>query len=180
MPLSNLKDSANSMSLVYKIIKDGLSKLKRMDDKSKGSIRWELGSCWVQHLQKQETLAEDKVGNDGKAEPIVKGLGKQFKMLKKREKKPGNVSSMDDNEADDVTASTLNTESDLTELSNGNPKCEVEWRRFISQEAYLRLKESGTDLHLKVNSTVVILEHTYTIILMKIVEEVDISCLISL
>ncbi|KAF3651025.1 putative Cupredoxin superfamily protein [Capsicum annuum] len=149
LPRSDLDDRANSMSLVHKIIKDGLIKLQGMDDKSKGSIRWELGSCWVQHLQKQETTAEDTVGNDGKAEPIVKGLGKQFKMLKKREKRPGNVGSMDDNEADDVTASTLNTESSLTEPSNGNPKCEAEWMRFISREAYLRLKESGLDLHLK-------------------------------
>ncbi|KAH0749501.1 hypothetical protein KY290_028733 [Solanum tuberosum] len=161
LPPSDLKDSANSMSLVYKIIKDGLSKLKGMDDKSKGSIRWELGSCWVQHLQKQETPAKDTVGNDGKAEPIVKGLGKQFKMLKKREKRPGNVSSMDDNEADDVTTSTLNTESGSTELSNGNPKCEVEWRRFISQEAYLRLKESGMDLHLKSVDELVEMAHKY-------------------
>ncbi|KAJ8560666.1 hypothetical protein K7X08_022526 [Anisodus acutangulus] len=149
LPLSDSGDHANSMSLVHKIIKNGLSKLKGMDDEPKGSIRWELGSCWVQHLQKQEQPAEDTVGNDGKAEPTVKGLGKQFKMLKKREMRPTNVSSMDDNEADDVTASTLNTESGSTELSNGNPKCEAEWRRFISREAYLRLKESGLDLHLK-------------------------------
>lgn len=153
-PPSDVKDHANSISLVHKVIKDGLSKLNGMDDKSKKSIRWELGSCWVQHLQKQEMPAEGAVGNNGKAEPTVKGLGKQFKMLKKREKRPGNVSSMDDNEADDVTASTLNMESGLMELSNGNPKCEVEWRRFISQEAYLRLKESGMDLHLKVNNTI--------------------------
>lgn len=150
MPQSDLDDHANSMSLVHKIIKDDLSKLKGMDDKSKGSIRWELGSCWVQHLQKQETPSEDTIGNDGKAEPIVKGLGRQFKMLKKRETRPSTVSSMDDNEADDVTASTLNAESGSTELSNGKPKCETEWRRFVSQEAYLRFKESGMDLHLKV------------------------------
>ncbi|XP_060167908.1 protein REDUCED CHLOROPLAST COVERAGE 3 [Lycium barbarum] len=149
LPRSDSDDHANSMSLVHKIIKDGLNKLEGMDDKSKGSIRWELGSCWVQHLQKQETPSEDTVGNDGKVEPTVKGLGKRFKMLKKREKRPSNVSSMDDNEADDVTDSTLNTESGSTELSNGNPKCEAEWRKFISREAYLRLKESGMDLHLK-------------------------------
>ncbi|CAN4100184.1 unnamed protein product [Withania somnifera] len=152
LPPSDLDDRTNSMSLVHKIIKDGLSKLNGIDDKSKGSIRWELGSCWVQHLQKQETPVEDAAGNDGKAEPIVKGLGKQFKMLKKREQRPGNISSLGENEADDVTASNPNTESGLTTLSNGNTKHEAEWRRFISREAYLRLTESGTDLHLKVNN----------------------------
>ncbi|KAK4375466.1 hypothetical protein RND71_006143 [Anisodus tanguticus] len=161
LPLPDSDDHANSMYLVHKIIKNGLSKLKGMDDKPKGSIRWELGSCWVQHLQKQETPAEDTVGNDGKAEPTVKGLGKQFKMLKNREKRPSNVSSMDDNEADDVTASTLNTESGSTELSNGNPKCEAEWRGFISQEAYLRLKESGMDLHLKTVNELVEMARKY-------------------
>ncbi|CAN4098414.1 unnamed protein product [Withania somnifera] len=161
LPPSDLDDRANSMSLVHKIIKDGLSKLNGIDDKSKGYIRWELGSCWVQHLQKQETHGEDATANDGKAEPVVKGLGKQFKILKKREKRPGNISSLDENEADDVTASTLNTESGLTELSNGNTKCEAEWRKFVSREAYLRLKESGMDLHLKSVDELVEMAHKY-------------------
>lgn len=53
-------------------------------------LRWELGSSWVQHLEKQEGSIKNssKDSVDGDADQVVKGLGKQFKSLKKRGKLP--------------------------------------------------------------------------------------------
>ena len=67
-----------------------MQKLEDEPANSERPIRWELGSCWLQHLLKQETPVNhsDSHEDDNEAvEPVVKGLGKQFKFLKKREKK---------------------------------------------------------------------------------------------
>ncbi|KAI3788936.1 hypothetical protein L2E82_01719 [Cichorium intybus] len=80
---------------------------------------------------RQETPSGDDSPNEDKAETVVKGLGKQFKMLKNREKK--------------------------------------------SEEAFLRLKESGTNLHLKSGDELVGMAHTYydEVALPKLVELAD-------
>ncbi|GKE33683.1 protein TSS, partial [Tanacetum coccineum] len=87
-PQSEQGNFESSRSLVRQVIKESLTNLEKSKDSGK-PIRWELGSCWVQHLQKQEAPAGDNAEspNEDKAEAVVKGLGKQFKMLKKRDKK---------------------------------------------------------------------------------------------
>lgn len=146
-------DYDTSRCLNHEVIKDSLKKLQEKPPALKSSFRWELGSCWVQHLQKQETTTENspkKVENDGKDELVIKGLGKQFKMLKKRERKSGNGNVTDENEANNDSTSTPNMECILAERPNTESSSKVELRKYISEEAYLRLKESGTGLHLKV------------------------------
>ncbi|XP_027167520.1 protein TSS isoform X2 [Coffea eugenioides] len=151
-----------SRCIVRKIVEDSLSKLadEAMHDRT---IRWELGSCWVQHLQKQETPTENSSKNkedDNKVEPVVKGLGKQFKMLKKRERKPNSSSSIEENE-ESGGVSGSNTKSSIDELNSNDSECGNELRNIISEEAYQRLKESGTGLHLKSVDELMKLAHKY-------------------
>ena len=142
-----------SRCLVRRVVKQSLKKLKEMPIDSKRSIRWELGSCWVQHLQKQESPTGKKSkspDDDNGAEHSVKGLGKQFKFLKKREKNENCVSSTD-KEENGSRPGNLNSEADLGELSNGELKGIAELEKLISEDAFLSLKETGTGLHLKVS-----------------------------
>lgn len=138
--------------LVRRVTRESLSKLEEEKTVSERSIRWELGSCWVQHLQKQETPDDNnssKNPQNNKAEPLVKGLGKQFKMLKKREKKTS-AGSVDDCEEIDSGESIPNVESCLEDLNNGESNHEEDLKKLISEEAFSRLKESGTGLHFQV------------------------------
>lgn len=123
-----------------------MSKLEEETEQTDRLIRWELGSCWIQHLQKQDTTTDgtSKSPKVDKAEAVVRGLGKEFKMLKRREKTAGSV---DDNDENDNRTGNLDVENCIEELSNS----EAELKKFISEEAFLHLKETGTGLHLKVS-----------------------------
>lgn len=136
-----------SRCLVKQVIKESLKNLEKSEASGK-PIRWELGSCWVQHLQKQETPSGDNSPNEDKAETVVKGLGKQFKMLKKREKKQNDADSSDETEENNLGQESSVSESDIKESNS-----ESELTKLIPEEAFLRLKESGTGLHLKVCSS---------------------------
>ncbi|MCI04174.1 tetratricopeptide-like helical domain-containing protein, partial [Trifolium medium] len=139
MSLSNFDDLDASTDLVRKVVEESMEKIKEEPSVSKRFIRWELGSSWMQHLQKQENSTDvgsnNKDGND--VEQAVQGLGKQFKLLKKREKKPSDL-----NGADSVEQN--NDEPNNVESSSSN-----ELEKLLSKEAFLRLKESGSGLHTK-------------------------------
>ncbi|CAK9185620.1 unnamed protein product [Ilex paraguariensis] len=163
-PQSKLNDLETSRSLVRRVVKESLSKLEDKTMGSERSIRWELGSCWVQHLQKQETPVDNSAKSpeaDDKAEQLVKGLGKQFKMLKKRETKPSNVSGLKVNDENDLTASSLNVESRTGELNDSLSNCEVELKKLIPEDAFVRLKETWTGLHLKSVDELIKMAHKY-------------------
>ncbi|KAL8123052.1 hypothetical protein AgCh_011144 [Apium graveolens] len=147
-PHSNVSDVETSRCLVRKVIKNSLSKLEEEPKQTDRLIRWELGSCWIQHLQKQDTTTDDtsKSPKDDKAEAVVRGLGKEFKMLKKREKTAG---SADDNDENDYRNSNLDAENSIGEGNNSESESEAELKKFVSEEAFLHLKETGTGLHLK-------------------------------
>lgn len=145
-PKSEQKIFESLRCLVRRVIKESLNNLEKSTDSVK-PIRWELGSCWVQHLQKQEAPSGDKAEkpNEDKPESVVKGLGKQFKLLKKREKKQNDVDCSDDTEEGSVSQENTVGEPDSQESYTDS-----ELKQLISEEAFLRLKESGTGLHLKV------------------------------
>ncbi|GAY61682.1 hypothetical protein CUMW_211960 [Citrus unshiu] len=152
-PLCNLDNSEALRSLVRRVIKQSLAKLELEPTASERSIRWELGSCWVQHLQKQETPTDTKStrsGDDIETEHAVKGLGKQFKFLKKRENRPNLVGSNNEANEDDNGPCSMNVGTNGRQQSNGELNCEMELKKLISEESFLRLKETGTGLHSKV------------------------------
>lgn len=48
----------------------------------------------------------------------------------------------------------MNVETNAGKQINGELNSEMELQRLISEEAFLRLKESGTSVHLKVSESV--------------------------
>ncbi|KAL0723533.1 hypothetical protein Bca4012_038132 [Brassica carinata] len=134
-PKFDLDDLESFRCVVHELVKNNLLKLEEEKESSERPIRWELGSCWVQHLRKKETVAEDVCGKPGETELSVKGLGKQFKVLKIKNKKSDNTSDL----------SGLDGEADLEQ----NPHFDHELKEVLSEEAFSRLKASGTGLHLK-------------------------------
>ncbi|GAV78233.1 LOW QUALITY PROTEIN: eIF3_p135 domain-containing protein/TPR_12 domain-containing protein, partial [Cephalotus follicularis] len=155
---SNSDDVEASRYLIERIIEESLIKLEEEPLASKSSIRWELGSCWVQHLQKQESPTISK--DDNGIEHAVKGLGKQFKCLKKRDEKQTSESSTNDMEENYTGPCSKNVGSDVVkQIIESNS--ETELQKLISTEAFIRLKETGTGLHLKSADELVKMAHRY-------------------
>ncbi|KAF5466795.1 hypothetical protein F2P56_016690 [Juglans regia] len=163
-PQSTLDGLETSRCLVRRVIKESLKMLKEKPIDSERSIRWELGSCWIQHLQKKETLLQkSSIGQDdvNEAEHAVKGLGKQFKFLKIREKKQSTVSSTWDKEEIDSRPGNMHVETDSGELCNGELCSTAGLEKLLSEDAFLRLKETGTGFHLKSVDELIVLAHQY-------------------
>lgn len=131
-----------SRSLVRRIIKESICKFEEDNEtKDEAPIRWELASSWIQHLQKDSTCNK----SDGD-ENAVKGLGKEFKLLKKREKKQ--------------TPLEENQESDSC-FESGESPTETELEKLLPHDAFLRLRESDTGLHLKAVDELIKMVHQY-------------------
>ncbi|CAJ1951321.1 unnamed protein product [Sphenostylis stenocarpa] len=162
--LSNSDDLDASKSLVRNVVQECVEKIKEEPSDSKKSIRWELGSCWMQHLQKQETSSDKSSKNkeDGNdIEQSVKGLGKQFKFLKKRERKSNNVAGADSGEQNDSRPGNVNDDADKIELNSGDSSNSSDLEKLLSKEAFLRLKESETGLHMKSVDELVSMAHKF-------------------
>ncbi|KAL6497084.1 hypothetical protein OROGR_029013 [Orobanche gracilis] len=157
---SDLTDVGTSGSAVQKVIEDSLTRLEDNTAIAERCFRWELGSCWLQHLQKQETPAESNSASskdDNKVEPVIKGLGKQFKMLKKRDKEIP-IASRKDEECH-VGFSSLNMENNTGEMKTCDSNFEL--LKYVSEEALLRLKGTGVGLHTKSADELVRMAHEY-------------------
>ncbi|CAK7338137.1 unnamed protein product [Dovyalis caffra] len=163
----DLENLRSARSLVRKILEDSLLKLQEESSKCKKSIRWELGACWVQHLQNQASgKTEAKKTEDTKPEPAVKGLGKQGALLREIKKKT-DVRTSKTEEGKDVSAGTnvdMSKNSDSTNQNESEKKdeeMEVMWKKLLPEAAYLRLKESETSLHLKTPDELIEMAHKY-------------------
>lgn len=143
-------------SLVRKVLEESLRKLQEEPTKQTRSIRWELGACWVQHLQNQASgKTESKKAEEAKTEPAVKGLGKQGGLLKEIKKKIDVKSGKAEQGKEVSTGNNLdiNKRSDdinQQELEKQAEEKEIMWKKLLPEPAYLRLKESETGLHHKV------------------------------
>ncbi|KAM7472897.1 hypothetical protein LguiA_011080 [Lonicera macranthoides] len=142
---ADFEDLLSTRSLVRKVLDESLSKLQGEETKHTKSIRWELGACWVQHLQNQASAKTDsKKTEEPNVEPAVKGLGKSGGLLKEIKKKSEEKS----------IKSELGKEIAVNISDTCNKKEDEEkemiWRKVLPEAAYLRLKESETGLHLKV------------------------------
>ena len=154
LPGGDHESLRSARSSVRKILEDSLLKLQEESSKCSKSIRWELGACWIQHLQNQASgKAEAKKTEETKPEPAVKGLGKQGALLREIKKK---IDVSKNEEGKDVTSVTnlapsKNYDSTIQkESEKKDEKMEVIWKKLLPEAAYLRLKESETGLHLKV------------------------------
>ncbi|KAL5207441.1 hypothetical protein ABZP36_031876 [Zizania latifolia] len=145
---SNPLDSEYATDFVRKIMTDSLQKLEGEAPRETRLIRWELGACWVQHLQTSEK-ADIKISEEAKDVPTVKGLGKQFGQLKEIKKKT------DDNSGKSASAKE-NTLPNTNDGQTANPASTKEDKEAILQQwlpeaAFQRVKESETGLHSKVD-----------------------------
>lgn len=133
-----------SRTVVREVMEDSLSRLQEEPAKNSRSIRWELGACWVQHLQNQASgKTEPKKTEETKLEPVVKGLGKQGGLLKEIKKKIDLGTSK-------VEPGKEVDPANQKELEKQDEDKEQMWKRLLPESAYLRLKESETGLHKKV------------------------------
>ncbi|VVA91423.1 unnamed protein product [Arabis nemorensis] len=142
----DLDDLESFRGIVEELVKMNLTKLEEKSDSSERPIRWELGACWVQHLLKNETVMKNVCGKPAtNDESEIKGLGKQFKVLKSKSKESENVSK---EREEDIRLSELDGEAHLVKKSI-DEHFETDLKELLSDEAFSRLQESGTGLHLK-------------------------------
>ncbi|XP_028766383.1 protein TSS isoform X2 [Neltuma alba] len=160
--IPNLDGLDSCRNLIRKVVRESLEEKSDELVNSERSIRWELGSCWVQHLQKQETSTDkgsERKEDGNEALQAVKGLGRQFKFLKRREKKATSLDCTDHREQND--SRPCDVETDKAELNNDDLNSSAELEKLLPQEAFLRLKESGTGLHLKTVDELINMAHKY-------------------
>ncbi|KAL1536010.1 protein REDUCED CHLOROPLAST COVERAGE 1-like [Salvia divinorum] len=143
----------SSQAFVERLLQDSLEELRQEEHDLDAFVRWELGACWIQHLQDQKKTEKEKKPSSEKIknEMKVEGLGTPLKSLKNRKKTlDGNTADQQNenlksaaDEVKDEAEKTLNvTES---QLNNG----EVMLKSMLSDAAFSRLKESETGLHSK-------------------------------
>ncbi|XP_058113993.1 protein REDUCED CHLOROPLAST COVERAGE 2-like [Magnolia sinica] len=163
------EDLQSGRSLVRKVLVDSLMKLQGEATKQRTPIRWELGACWVQHLQNQASgNTESKKSEDAKVEPAVKGLGKQGGLLKEIKKKIDEKSNKANMSKENSTCTGLDSSkkettdtADQKELEKQDLEKEVMLRKALSEAAFSRLKESETGLHLKSPDELIEMAHKY-------------------
>ncbi|CAL1415001.1 unnamed protein product [Linum trigynum] len=163
------ENARSARALVRKVLEESLQKLHEEPSKRVKSIRWELGACWVQHLQNQASGKTDPKKPEEKIpEPAVKGLlGKQGALLKEIKKKLDVKNGKPEDGKDISQGNNTKTmrKSDgmdqKEEEENKLEDMEVTWKRLLPEAAYLRLKESETGLHLKSPEELIEMAHKY-------------------
>ncbi|KAK4266996.1 hypothetical protein QN277_023845 [Acacia crassicarpa] len=146
-----------SQAFVERLIKESLSKLEEEEPNLDDFVRWELGACWIQHLQDQNNTEKDKKPSAEKAknEMKVEGLGKPLKVLKNSKKKSdlNNHKLESENsrshacvngEVESTLSPSIESQNQATAAEN-----ELVLKGMLSEAAFSRLKESGSGLHCK-------------------------------
>ncbi|XP_059651235.1 protein REDUCED CHLOROPLAST COVERAGE 1 [Cornus florida] len=152
------EELSSSRAFVERLLEESLAKLQEEEVQGDTFVRWELGACWIQHLQDQNNTEKDKKLSNEKAkkEMKVEGLGTSLRSLKNSKKNSDGSSTKLQSEnskslPDGVSVEVENTVLPSTEVqleSNGDEN-EVTLRRLLSDAAFTRLKESETGLHRK-------------------------------
>ncbi|KAH7297515.1 hypothetical protein KP509_26G072500 [Ceratopteris richardii] len=146
----DFEGSELSKHLVHSVLKESLSDLMQEGQHADKSLRWELGACWVQHLQTQVAAQNAKVeGVKDKASDS--GLTRSGPSRKQKDAKQdlsvvrdGQLNTV--SETCQVDVSTTVPEGNETQALN--PKdCELEG--LLSGTAFNRLKDTETGLHCK-------------------------------
>lgn len=140
-------DSDTARETIRRLLSDSLVNLEEKSTKHERSIRWELGACWVQHLQNLASEKTDSKKNEEakNEQPVVKGLGKQFGLLKGI-KKVENKSNLKENS---------NCNGSDSDVVCKNSEKEMILQDLLSDNAFRVLKESKTGLHIRVQFFVI-------------------------
>uniref|UniRef100_A0A7N0UHK5 Clu domain-containing protein n=1 Tax=Kalanchoe fedtschenkoi TaxID=63787 RepID=A0A7N0UHK5_KALFE len=146
-----------AQGFVERLLEESLTKLKEEDMEQDDFVRWELGACWIQHLQDLNNTEKNKKSSNEQAKNEIKveGLGTPLKSLKNSKKKtdvtslkvpsqtPNNDSAVTNGDVED--GASMHSQID----SNGEEN-ELALKSMLPDSAFTRLKESGTGLHSKV------------------------------
>ncbi|KAJ4956545.1 hypothetical protein NE237_013328 [Protea cynaroides] len=154
-----LEELIDAQSFVKRVLEESLAKLQE-EEEVEGDIlvRWELGACWIQHLQDQNNAEKDKKpsGEKDKREPKVEGLGKPLKLLKNHKKKSDESKQKMQPEGGKLPAEGASAEAEDIQLASAEShfeskanENELALKEMLSSSAFNRLKESGTGLHRK-------------------------------
>ncbi|CAN4111448.1 unnamed protein product [Withania somnifera] len=133
---SETKETNCSQAFVRRLLEESLTKLEEEKIEGDSFIRWELGACWIQHLQDQKKSEKDKKKTAGKTknEMKVEGLGIPLKSLKNRKEEGSEKAVLQSGE------SHFEIDTDQNQ---------VVLKALLSDSGFTRLKESETGLHLK-------------------------------
>lgn len=127
-----------------KLLKESLMKLQEECVESDKFTRWELGACWIQHLQDQKKTEKDKKASTEKVK--VEGLGTALRSLKNKKKDLEGSTKV----VDVVNGEVENSVLDFVVESPNSDENENALKKLLSDAAFTRLKESETGLHCKV------------------------------
>lgn len=158
-----------SEAFIERLLEESLSKLEEEEKEGDHFVRWELGACWIQHLQDQKNADKDKKPSAEKAkhEMKVEGLGTPLRSLKNNKKKSeGNnlkmLSKNSNAHVDGAFREAGNTfapgESEVESNAKDN---ELVLKALLPDAAFSRLKESETGLHCKSMQELVELSQKY-------------------
>ncbi|KAM0939592.1 putative clustered mitochondria protein [Dioscorea sansibarensis] len=159
------EETISAQVLVENVVQASLAKLEEEEIDHDIFVRWELGACWVQHLQDQKNAEKDKKQAGGKdkkhtdekvrTETKVEGLGKPLKFLrdprKKSDANDDNTLLVDGKSPEAMIGlETQRTNSSGREYLGETKSSEKEsLKDLLSDVAFTRLKESETGLHQK-------------------------------
>lgn len=144
--------------VVRALLTESLAKLEN-DKGISASIRWELGACWVQHLQSQAATAKsDAKDKDSKEQKEGKESKEQTVKAATSKESVSKITSNGDVEmtdADSCKEAASGVDDSGSKENAGkaevdDAEAEAELRSKLSEAAFARLKESDTDLHRKV------------------------------
>ncbi|CAL9081594.1 unnamed protein product [Musa textilis] len=162
---SKHEELSAAQAFVEKLLSDSLVNLEEEKAECNVSVRWELGACWIQHLQDQNNGEKDKkqagekdkkqTGEKTKSETRIEGLGKPLKILKNHKKKPDfdeeKTSTVDRKSSDEMLGGMKNVklpfEEPKVETTATEDACKL--KDLLPEPAYTRLQESKTGLHMK-------------------------------
>ena len=149
------EELGGAQAFVEKLLKESLAELEKEEIRSNHFVRWELGACWIQHLQDQKNTEKDKKPSSEKAknEMKVEGLGTPLKSLKNKKQqdiKTLKMQSGNDSSSDGMTVEVSDATSCEADNGKNSRENEIALRRKLSEEAFDRLKNLDTGLHCKV------------------------------
>lgn len=145
-----------AQSFVESLLEKSLAKLKEEDMEEDNFVRWELGACWIQHLQDLNNAEKNKKSSNEptKTEMKVEGLGTPLKSLKNDKKKSDATAlKMPSQTHSDSAVPNGEVEDDLfvqSQIDSNEEENELALKNLLPDSAFTRLKGSGTGLHSKV------------------------------
>lgn len=139
-------------------MEDSLVELREEEHDLDAFVRWELGACWIQHLQDQKKTEKEKKPSNEKAknEMKVEGLGTPLKSLKNKKKSLEGSTAEQQNENTKLAPEEVKDDAEKTltvtesQLDIGESEHELMLKSMLSDAAFSRLKDSETGLHTKV------------------------------